>query len=140
MRADQGKAMLPPCAENRQAVQPPLILGLDVGSVSVKGVIVDSTGRIVKQDYRLSRSRPLETADEVIRCLTEGALVPDVVAVTGSGRQLIGRLLSRGPHCQRDHRASAGGPELRPGHRHRRGDRWPGLEMDLPGEREHPGL
>jgi predicted CoA-substrate-specific enzyme activase len=81
------------CAENGQTVRPPLILGLDVGSVSVKGVIVDSTGRIVKQDYRLSRSRPLETADEVIRCLTEAALVPDVVAVTGSGRQLIGRLL-----------------------------------------------
>ncbi len=84
----------PRCAENRHTVEPPLVLGLDVGSVSVKGVMVDATGRIVKQDYRLSRSRPLETADEVIRSLTEGALAPDVVAVTGSGRQLIGRLLS----------------------------------------------
>jgi predicted CoA-substrate-specific enzyme activase len=70
-----------------------LVLGLDVGSVSVKGVLVDSEGRVVKQDYRLSRSRPLESADEVVRFLTEGGLVPDAVAVTGSGRYLIGRLL-----------------------------------------------
>jgi predicted CoA-substrate-specific enzyme activase len=82
------------CATTEKGLQGPLALGLDVGSVSVKGVVIDSSGRIVRQDYRLSRSRPLETADEVIRCLTTGGLVPDTVGVTGSGRHLVGRLLS----------------------------------------------
>ena len=81
-------------AGHDHGVQRPLVLGLDIGSVSVKGVVVDATGRIVARNYRLSRSRPLETADEVIRSLTsDSALAPDAVAVTGSGRHLIGRLL-----------------------------------------------
>ena len=71
----------------------PLIMGLDVGSVSVKGVIIDKSGRILRQDYRLSRSRPIEAMGEVIRCLTNDNLVPDAVAVTGSGRHLQGKLL-----------------------------------------------
>lgn len=81
--------------DTAQDIQEPLVLGLDVGSVSVKGVLIDASGRIVARDYRLSRSRPLETADEVIRCLTgQGKTVPAAIAVTGSGRHLIGRLLS----------------------------------------------
>jgi predicted CoA-substrate-specific enzyme activase len=81
-------------AEPSLSIQHPLVLGLDIGSVSVKGVMVDATGRIVTRDYRLSRSRPLETADEVMRNLAAGSeLVPDTIAVTGSGRHLIGRLL-----------------------------------------------
>ena len=47
----------------------PLVMGLDVGSVSVKGVIIDSVGKIVSEDYRLSRSRPLETVAEVLKAL-----------------------------------------------------------------------
>ncbi|HMK37139.1 MAG TPA: acyl-CoA dehydratase activase [Desulfomonilaceae bacterium] len=71
----------------------PLVLGLDVGSVSVKGVIVDASGRLVREDYRLSRSRPLEAVTEVLSLLLKGGVLPDVIAVTGSGRYLAGRLL-----------------------------------------------
>ncbi len=71
----------------------PLMMGLDIGSVSAKVVIIDNTGQILRHDYRLSRSRPIDTLAEVIRFLTDGSLVPDVVAVTGSGRYLQGKLL-----------------------------------------------
>jgi len=71
----------------------PLVMGLDVGSVSVKGVIIDAAARIIRQDYRLSRSRTLETVEEVLGSLSEDGLIPDAVAVTGSGRYLVGRLL-----------------------------------------------
>ena len=71
----------------------PFIMGLDVGSVSVKGVVIDKTGRILRQDYRLSRSRPIEAMGEVIGCLTHDNLTPDAIAVTGSGRHLQGKLL-----------------------------------------------
>jgi predicted CoA-substrate-specific enzyme activase len=71
----------------------PLVMGLDVGSVSVKGVIADAKGRVAAQDYRLSRSRPLETLRDVIEALLQIGPRPDLVAVTGSGRYLAGRLL-----------------------------------------------
>jgi predicted CoA-substrate-specific enzyme activase len=71
----------------------PLIMGLDVGSVSVKGVIIDAAGVILREDYRLSQSRPLEAAKEVLDALLTDATVPEVIAVTGSGRYLAGRLL-----------------------------------------------
>ncbi|MEJ2716518.1 MAG: acyl-CoA dehydratase activase [Deltaproteobacteria bacterium] len=74
-------------------LKPPLVMGLDVGSVSVKGVVVDATARIVREDYRLSRSRPLETMKEVIRSLSSGRIAPALIAVTGSGRHLAGRLI-----------------------------------------------
>jgi len=76
-----------------EGVLRPLIVGLDVGSVSVKGVVIDGKGRILREDYRLSRSRPLESIAEVIVALCRGELRPDAVAVTGSGRYLVGRLL-----------------------------------------------
>ncbi len=72
----------------------PLVMGLDVGSVSVKGVIIDGASRILREDYRLSRSRTIEALEEVITSLCEGGAVPDAVAVTGSGRYLAGRLLN----------------------------------------------
>jgi len=74
-------------------LQRPLVMGIDVGSVSVKGVIIDGTGRIVREDYRLSKSRPIDAMDEVIQSLTRDGVMPDAIAVTGSGRYLQGRLL-----------------------------------------------
>jgi len=71
-------------------------MGIDVGSVSVKGIIIDRAGRILREDYRLSRSRPLEALEQVICSLTGEDLFPSAVsaiAVTGSGRYLAGRLL-----------------------------------------------
>ncbi len=76
-----------------KAIQHPLVMGLDIGSVSAKGVIIDSSGHIIRQDYQLSRSRPIEAMADVLRNLTDGDLVPDAIAVTGSGRYLQGRLL-----------------------------------------------
>ncbi|MBI4964741.1 MAG: hypothetical protein HY913_15795 [Desulfomonile tiedjei] len=83
---------LMPCPDAK-ACEGPLVMGIDVGSVSVKGVIIDRVGRILRDDYRLSRSRPLEALEQVINALTGDGLVPSAVAVTGSGRHLAGRLL-----------------------------------------------
>lgn len=71
----------------------PLTMGLDIGSVSVKGVVIDRLGNILRTDYRLSHSRLLESLQEVVASLSTGGLAVDAVAVTGSGRHLIGRLL-----------------------------------------------
>ncbi len=79
--------------EAGDAMVPPLIMGLDVGSVSAKGVILNGEGRIIREDYRLSKGRPLEALDEVMGALTAGGLRVNACAVTGSGRLIAGRLL-----------------------------------------------
>lgn len=73
--------------------KPPFIMGLDVGSVSVKGVVIDSTNTIVHQEYRLSESRPLEALESIMGPLLTSVPKPDFVAVTGSGRNLVSKLL-----------------------------------------------
>ncbi|MBI5248670.1 MAG: hypothetical protein HY912_04180 [Desulfomonile tiedjei] len=73
--------------------QRPFVMGLDLGSVSVKGVIIDAQTRIIREHYLLSQSQTLQAAQTVIQELTSGDLFPDAVAVTGSGRYLIGKLL-----------------------------------------------
>jgi len=74
--------------------EPPFVMGLDIGSVSVKGVVIDGQGRLVREDYRLSGSLVLEAAEQVFAALTTDGMRSDAIAVTGSGRYLIGRLLS----------------------------------------------
>lgn len=71
----------------------PLVLGLDIGSVSAKGVVIDAQGRILRQDYRLSHSESVHAVREVVQVLTEEAPYPAYIAVTGSGRELVGKLL-----------------------------------------------
>lgn len=86
----------PPRMDLSHDAQPPgpLVMGLDIGSVSAKGVIVDAEGRIIREDYRLSRAQSLRAGQEVVQALTKGGLSPEVIAVTGSGRYLVGKLLN----------------------------------------------
>ena len=88
-----SKPPAPAPPEDGDSLASPLVMGLDVGSVSVKGVILDATGRIIREDYRLSRSRPLEALTDVIASLAFGEISVAAIAVTGSGRYLAGRLL-----------------------------------------------
>jgi predicted CoA-substrate-specific enzyme activase len=83
----------PEVAEPLQGYERPFIMGLDVGSVSVKGVVTDRRGVILREDYRLSEGRPLDGLDAVIEALTRDGPAIDLCAVTGSGRSLAGRLL-----------------------------------------------
>ncbi|MDQ7782650.1 MAG: acyl-CoA dehydratase activase [Desulfomonilaceae bacterium] len=76
-----------------ESLDPPFVLGLDVGSVSVKGVIVNGRGEIIRREYLLSRSRTFDSVDRVLKALTRDVPTLDAVSVTGSGRHLVGRLL-----------------------------------------------
>ncbi|MGC8659941.1 MAG: acyl-CoA dehydratase activase [Desulfomonilaceae bacterium] len=78
---------------DRTSWKGPLIMGLDVGSVSAKGVVIDIEGNVLAEDYRLSMSKPLAAVSEVLIALMAHGLYPEVISVTGSGRTLVGRLL-----------------------------------------------
>lgn len=69
-------------------------LGVDVGSTSTKGVIMDEAGkRVMAKHYLMTAGRPLDAVKEVFRNLYrqvgDNACIAGV-GVTGSGRYLVG--------------------------------------------------
>lgn len=69
-------------------------LGIDVGSVSVKLVLMGKGG-LAFEDYRFSDGKPLDLLKVMIRNMNSqiGDLPIDGVGITGSGRNFIGKLL-----------------------------------------------
>ncbi len=69
-------------------------LGIDIGSVSVKFVVIDRTG-VRHSDYRFSDGRPFETLRPMLTELAERRAGHPFsgVGITGSGREFIGRLI-----------------------------------------------
>jgi predicted CoA-substrate-specific enzyme activase len=71
-------------------------LGIDVGSVSTNLAVLDSQGDLIKEIYTRTRSRPIEVVDESLKEI-EREIGDKIrirgVATTGSGRELIGKLV-----------------------------------------------
>jgi predicted CoA-substrate-specific enzyme activase len=69
-------------------------LGIDVGSVSVKTVLLDQNG-IVFSDYRFSNGRPRDVLQEILNNMKEeqGDLDIRGIGVTGSGRHFVSKLV-----------------------------------------------
>jgi len=68
-------------------------LGIDVGSISTKVVLIDENKRLIAKTYLMTAGRPLEAIKEGLRIIGEGYgdLVQVVgAATTGSGRYLTG--------------------------------------------------
>ena len=71
-------------------------LGIDIGSISTKGVIIDENNNIIRSLYIWTEGNPIKSTEKLINGLKEG-LVDDYVikgiGTTGSARQLIGLML-----------------------------------------------
>jgi predicted CoA-substrate-specific enzyme activase len=71
-------------------------LGVDIGSISTKGVIIDENKKIVAQEYLWTEGKPVEAIGRVLENLQK-QLQPEMkvmaVGVTGSARKLIGVIL-----------------------------------------------
>lgn len=72
-------------------------LGLDIGSVSIKGVIIDKDNFIIKKYYTKNHGL-IETIKEVIKKLEVEDRI-DGVGITGSGREFV-RILIGGDLCE----------------------------------------
>lgn len=73
-------------------------LGVDVGSISTKGVIVDEKNNIVVEEYILTEGNPINAVKNLIKCLKRKIGNRDIeinyVGTTGSARKLIGVILN----------------------------------------------
>ena len=71
-------------------------LGIDIGSISTKGVILDNDNNILAFSYLWTEGNPIEAVKRVLRDLEE-QIDEDVkvvsVGTTGSARKLIGTML-----------------------------------------------
>lgn len=76
----------------------PFFLGIDIGSVSTKGVIIDSCNSIIASSYGPTASRPIHSLQTCITALenqSSGKNITHVVS-TGSGRHIAKALLGGG--------------------------------------------
>ena len=69
-------------------------LGVDIGSISTKGVILDSNYNILSSNYIWTEGNPINAVKELIKTLK----IPDGyklsgIGTTGSARKLIGLML-----------------------------------------------
>ena len=72
-------------------------LGIDIGSISTKGVVIDKDNKILADSYLWTAGNPLQAVKSVLKEL-KSKLGPDYTVVnvgtTGSARKLIGTVLS----------------------------------------------
>ena len=71
------------------------VVGLDIGSTTVKAVVVDE-GKIIWRDYQRHNTRQAETARQLLHAMEqEAGLKPgrDAIAITGSGSGPVAPLI-----------------------------------------------
>ncbi|MDD4643647.1 MAG: acyl-CoA dehydratase activase [Bacilli bacterium] len=72
-------------------------LGIDVGSISTKGVIIDKNNKIIHSSYLWTEGNPMEAVKRVINNLENDLECTNIaimgVGVTGSARRLIGSMV-----------------------------------------------
>jgi predicted CoA-substrate-specific enzyme activase len=71
------------------------IIGLDAGSVSVKAVVLDAAGSVLKRHYQKHKGHPVRVAFEILK--TFGSYENCSIAVTGSAGKLIAGILGVEP-------------------------------------------
>ena len=73
-------------------------LGIDIGSISTKGVIIDSEHNIIASSYLWTMGNPMDAVKNVLRELKNSIIDKNIkivsVGTTGSARKLIGTMLN----------------------------------------------
>lgn len=73
-------------------------LGIDIGSISTKGVIINKDNKILASTYIWTKGNPIKAAKEVLENLKKQIDIKKVkivsVGTTGSARKLIGKILN----------------------------------------------
>jgi predicted CoA-substrate-specific enzyme activase len=73
----------------------PAFLGLDIGSISINGVVLDENGEVRENHYRYCHGRPFIRLHEVLQDILTRYRPEDiaVVGITGTGGELAARLI-----------------------------------------------
>ncbi len=73
-------------------------LGIDIGSISTKGVVIDKKQNIIAQDYLWTNGNPIDAVKRLLSSLEKSCQKKNIqivgVGTTGSARRLIGSMLN----------------------------------------------
>ena len=72
-------------------------LGVDIGSISTKGVIIDEKNNIITSSYIWTEGNPIEAVKKLIQILKNNLpqnYILKGIGTTGSARKLIGLMLN----------------------------------------------
>ena len=71
-------------------------LGVDIGSISTKGVVIDEENQVVASCYLMTQGNPIEAVKKLLKELEKQSEDIKIVGVgtTGSARKLIGTMLN----------------------------------------------
>ena len=73
-------------------------LGVDIGSISTKGVIIDEKNNIIASDYIWTKGNPIAAVKTLLKNLEKQIATQDIqimgIGTTGSARKLIGTMLN----------------------------------------------
>lgn len=71
-------------------------LGLDIGSISTKGVVIDNENKIIAEKYIWTQGNPINAVKAILRDIKQqiGDLKITSAGTTGSARKLIGAMVS----------------------------------------------
>ncbi len=76
----------------------PAFLGIDTGSISTKGVLIDEQGTILARSYLWTEGNPTDAAKRVVDDLSSQINHDEIkvvaVGTTGSARRLVGAILN----------------------------------------------
>lgn len=71
-------------------------LGVDIGSISTKGVVIDESNKIIASEYLWTEGNPVGAVKRLVSILksqVESDYVLKGIGTTGSARKLIGLML-----------------------------------------------
>lgn len=72
-------------------------LGVDVGSISTKGVVIDDNNKIIAEEYIWTEANPINATKKLVEILKEKIdkkkIKVNYIGVTGSARKIIGTIL-----------------------------------------------
>lgn len=69
-------------------------LGIDIGSISTKGVVIKENNEIINSSYIETNGNPIQAVKKLISNLKMNNVVIKGIGVTGSARKLIGLMLN----------------------------------------------
>lgn len=71
-------------------------LGVDIGSISTKGVVIDEENKVLASCYLMTKGNPIEAVKQLLKELQKQSAGIQIVGVgtTGSARKLIGKMLN----------------------------------------------
>jgi len=74
-------------------------IGIDIGSISTKGVVIDDENKIIASEYLWTEGDPIKATKKIVKSLKEQLdnknIIVDVygIGTTGSARNLIGSVV-----------------------------------------------